>query len=337
MTFQGAFVSVHPPLVELQEPPIVAELESVFATLDDEPLLNALKGPTRRGPKGYPIQTLWRCVVVKYYLGLDSTATLLRTLQNNPFIAGACGITTLNGVPSDPTMSRFFKRLASKRILSLLKDVSRRLVRRQYAELPGFGNRMAMDSTTLKAWCNPVRHRISDKAAGWSVKTGNNGRLQSVYGWKLHLLVDCEYQMPVAANVSPGNVHDSQRATNLLSEARFTQTTFNPQYLLADAAYSSDKLRRVVQRHYHIEPLFDPNPKHYKAVKRAKNDPRYAILKRSRGSVERAFSQLKRMHALNKITTRGRAKVTAHCYLAIVALQIRALTQKQVDCLPSKP
>ena len=52
------------------QPPIVATLQSIFASLDDEHLIEALIGPTRRGPKGHPVRTIWQCVITRYVLGL---------------------------------------------------------------------------------------------------------------------------------------------------------------------------------------------------------------------------------------------------------------------------
>ena len=213
-----------------------------FDSLDDESLLTALQGQIRRGPKGYPIAVLWHCYITKYYLGLDSTASLLRNLRYNPFLAAACGLTDDRGIPSEPTMSRLFKKLSSKHILPRLKDVSRSIVRRNYAELPGFGQRVALDSSTLKAWSNGGKTPKADPDAGWSVKTNTHGKQEYTYGYKLHLAVDCEYQLPVAANVSAGNVHDVTRATNLLSEARFTEPTFNPRFVIADKGYASPQV-----------------------------------------------------------------------------------------------
>ena len=40
-----------------------------------------------------------------------------------------------------------------------------------------------------------------------------------------------------------------------------------------------------------------------------------------RTAVERAFSRLKGQRSLNHITVRGKQKVTAHCYLALIAMQ----------------
>ena len=38
-------------------------------------------------------------------------------------------------------------------------------------------------------------------------------------------------------------------------------------------------------------------------------------------AVERCFSRLKGLRSLNNITLQGRAKVTAHCYLSLIAMQ----------------
>lgn len=49
-------------------------------------------------------------------------------------------------------------------------------MRRQYAELPGFGQKTAIDATVFKAWSNGSKLPHSDPEAGWSVKKGTNGR-----------------------------------------------------------------------------------------------------------------------------------------------------------------
>ncbi|MBI4337040.1 MAG: transposase [Chloroflexi bacterium] len=43
-----------------------------------------------------------------------------------------------------------------------------------------------------------------------------------------------------------------------------------------------------------------------------------------RTAVERAFSRLKGQRSLNHITVRGLRKVTVHCYLALIAMQVMA-------------
>ncbi len=237
-------------------------MRAVFDGLDDDPLIGALIGPIRRGQKGYPVRVLWHCFIAKYVMGLSSTAALIRTLENNPFVAEACGISSPEAIPHKSTFSRFFAKLAHRKYLPLVKDVSRALVRKHYATLPGFGKRVAIDSTTLKGWVNGGKPKPSDPEAKWSVKNNTHGKKEFVLGWKLHLLVDCEFELPIAANVTPGNTSDVTRATNLLSEARRTYSRFLPRYLMADQGYSGRPLFKTVHQQFKAIPIILVNRTH---------------------------------------------------------------------------
>lgn len=307
-----------------QVPPLVQDLEAVFASLADAPLLAALQGPVRRGPKGHSVQVLWRCYVAKYRMGLASTDALTRALHDNPFLAQVCGIETPDSIPHKSTFSRFFAKLSKRAYLHLVKDVSRALVNRSFDTLPGFGQRVALDSTTLKAWSNGGKMRKADKEAGWSVKRGTQGKNEFTYGWKLHLLVDAEYELPIAAHVSAGNVHDAKRASNVLSEARFTgRGLFRPRFILADKGYSGKPMQDLIRR-YWAKPIVDVNAAHERLANRTakkRETAEWKALYKQRTAVERAFSRLKGQRALNKITVRRLPKLTVHCYLSLIAMQ----------------
>ncbi len=313
----------------IQGPPIVQELQVLFGRLDASPLLSALIGPVRRGPKGHPVEVLWRCFITRYVLGLESVAALIRLLESNPFIAAACGIGSPEAIPHKSTFSRFFSRLTRRKYMHLVKDVSRALVRQHYATLPSFGERVALDSSTLKGWVNGGKPRPSDMQAAWSVKTNSHGQTEYTLGWKLHLLVDCESEMPIAANVSPGNVHDSVRASNVLREARSTNSKFKPRFVMADKGYSGKALLNLIRWQYSSMPVVDIHPTHKRLLKEwaeTYKTPEYRALSRQRTSVERAFSRLKGQRSLNHIRVRGLRKVTVHCYLSLIAMQAQALT-----------
>ena len=310
--------------VTSQTPPIVAELQQVFANLDDSRLINELEGSTRRGPKGYPARTLWQAFITKHYMGLSCTRDLIRTLNNNPWIANTCGFDWPD-IPHEATFSRFFKRLSSRSCLSKVKDVSRSMVERCYDELPGFGQRVALDSSTIKAWSNGGKEPHSDPDAGWSVKTNTQGQgNEYVYGYKLHALFDCEYELPVAVTVSAGNVHDSQRASNVLREARYTTDKFKPDFVIADKGYSSKPLVHLIRRQYSAQPVIDIPSGHKKLLAEFGDlfrTPEYKALKKQRQSVERGFSRLKGQRSLNSLRVRRWRKVTLHSYLSLIALQ----------------
>ena len=209
-------------------PPIIRELEAIFRELPDDELLKSLKGPRRRGPQGYSPLILWRCYVTYYYLGLHSVSDLIRLLEDNPHICNACGIEWPTGIPSQPTFSRFFTKLSSWQIKNQVHRIFSHLTQRSYASLPGFGKSVAIDATDLKAWSNGAHGKPTDKNAGWVVKTDTAGRGKFTWGYKLSLLVDTTYELPLAMKVTSGNAHDLKVAPAVLSQARRINSKFHP-------------------------------------------------------------------------------------------------------------
>ncbi|MBI3953671.1 MAG: transposase [Chloroflexi bacterium] len=316
-------------------PPVVAELQAIFRELPDEDLLAKLRGPRRRGPRGYDPKILWRCYIAYYALGIESVSSLIRLLQDNPFIARACGIESPDGVPSQPTFSRFQSKLAKPVYATLVKKVLWALTDRLHKELPGFGKSVAIDSTDIKAWSNGGKHHgASDPDAGWCVKTNTEGNKKFVWGYKVHILCDTIYELPIVIDVTRGNVHDSQRATPLLRQARYATNHFWPRHVIADSAYSSDRIREHVSRYYPgAQAIIDPNPTHKRAVAKARLTPEWTLIYNRRTAVERLSGRLKEFHRLNGVRVRGLKKVRLHALLATISLQAKALASGGRACV----
>lgn len=309
-------------------PPIVDELQAIFEILPDDDLLARLRGPKRRGRPGYAPQLLWRCYVAYYVLGLPSVSDLIRTLRDNPYIAAACGIETPNDMPSQPTFSRFGARLASVGFRTVVKNVMRALTRRLYERLPDFGKSVAIDSTDIKAWSHGGKKgkngKPTDSDAGWVVKRNTEGNKKHVWGYKVHILADTQYELPLVADVSRGNLHDVNKATPLLSQARYTHSGFHPQYVICDAGYSSLRLRKAIKRQFRAEPIIDPNPTHKKAMA-VERTPEWKAIYNRRAAIERLNGRLKAFRKLDSVRVRGRFKVRIHALLSVIVLQARAL------------
>ena len=257
-------------LANTQVPPIVSDLEAIFEELPDEALIGKLRGPRRRGRPAHDPEKLWRAFVAYYNMGLPSVSDLIRTLQDNPYIAAVCGYASRDEIPHQSTFSRFGIKL-SKRWISLeVKNILRTFTRRMFKELPEFGKSVAIDSTDVKAWSNGNKKgkngTVSDPDAGWVAKKNARGNIRYVFGYKVHILCDITWELPIAVSVTRGNYADVNAAAPLLQQARYTYGEFNPDYVICDAGYSSEKLRKAIKQQCHSVPIIDPNPGHKRLV-----------------------------------------------------------------------
>ena len=306
--------------------PLACELAALFAAIPDRELLDSLK-TYYAGRRGYTHLVLWRTYVAMTYLSLPSFAALIRALQDNPSLQKACGIKNVEGIPSTFAYSRFMRKLAN--CWSLVKRVMRNLTRHLFETLPRFGKSVAIDSTDIKAHSNGGKKgkngTVSDLDAGWCVKTNTEGRRKYVWGYKVHILCDTEYELPIAVDVTAGNVHDSKQALHLLGQTRWTYSKFHPDYVICDAGYSSEEIRHKIKRQYRAEPIINPNPTHKKAVAKTPRTREWNAIYNRRQAVERLNGRLKAHRRLNSLTVRGRFKVRVHAWLSIIVCQAQAV------------
>jgi transposase len=301
--------------------PIVRQLHAIFDTLPDEELIADLTA--RTGRPGYTVKVLWRTYVAMAALNLPSFASLIRALQNNPYIAIACGITSPEGIPTKFAYSRFIRKLSKPKYVVMVKNIMRSLTRSLYEKLPEFGRSVAIDSTDLKAWSNGIKTPVSDQDATWTVKLDTSGKQKFYFGYKLHLLADTCYELPIAAKLTTASIHDVRVASRVLSEARFTYSRFHPEYVIGDAGYCSRKLRSLIRQQYRGKPIIKVNPRTRKVSPPETRE--WATIYNRRTSIERLFARLKGYRRLNNITVRRIRKVTVHCFISLIAVQAQAL------------
>lgn len=302
--------------------PIAQQLEALFNVIPEDELLKALK-VYYAGRRGYTYRVLWRTYVAMTILNLPSFAALIRNLENNLYLAQACGITNPDAIPSKFAYSRFVRKLQEPCNFVLVKDIMRTLTRRCYETFPNFGKSVAIDATDLKAWSNGSKTKKSDPDAGWVVKGDTNGKRKFVWGYKMHLMVDTTYEIPITANITKGNMHDIRQATPLLSQARFITGKFHPNYVICDAGYDSDDLRRTIKRQWRAHPIIKARKTHKKWI--VAEIPEWQLIFNRRTAIERVFSRMKNHRRLNNITVRHKLKVTVHSLLPVIVTQAVAL------------
>lgn len=315
-----------PPGVLNYTTPLACELKALFDAIPDDRLLASLK-TYYAGRRGYTHKVLWRTYVAMTYLSIPTFASLIRMLQDNPSLREACEIAAPDGIPSPFAYSRFIRKLA--RLGIAVKNILRDLTRRMYDTFPGFGKSVAIDSTDIRAWSNGAkrgkRGKVSDLDAGWVVKMNTQGNRKYVWGYKVHILADTTYELPLAIDVTAGNVADIKRASPLMRQARFTTGKFHPDHVICDAGYSSDAFRDHIKRQYRAEPVIDPNPSHKKATARTVKTPEWKAIYNRRVSIERLNGRLKDFRRLDHVNVRGRFKVRVHAMLSVLVCQAQAL------------
>jgi transposase len=301
--------------------PVAEQLEAILNKIPEDELLRALK-VYYAGRSGYTYKVLWRTYVAMAVLNLPSFAALIRALENNPYIARACGIQGPEGIPSKFAYSRFMRKLQTRYNVKLVKDIMRNLTRECHAIFPDFAKSVAIDATDLKAWSNGSKERKTDPDAGWVIKGGSNGKKKFVWGYKLHLMVDTAYEIPITANITRGNFSDGRKASALLGDAR-SFLKFHPTYVICDAGYSSQALRRLIRIQYSAKAIIKAPKTHKRWI--GDETPEWQLIFNRRTSVERVFSRMKTQRRLNNVTVRRRRKVTVHSLIPVIVTQAVAL------------
>jgi hypothetical protein len=186
--------------------PILVRIAQVIEVLEAERLLAVLGG--ERGPNGrddYPNRALWHCLVAFGCLGVRTVPEGLRYLELSESLQRLCGIESRVQLPSKHALYRFERRLAGR--LDLLAEMFAKLVRRLAEVLPGFGERLATDSTKVHSLANGKKP-AADTEASWKKyehrytdETGTPKKsVVKWFGYKLHLVVDREAAPVSAAN-----------------------------------------------------------------------------------------------------------------------------------------
>ena len=268
---------IQPPLFDF-EAFIVLEkqerLSVVLEALDAEKLLSRLERARWTGRKGYAVRGMWAALIAGVLHQCTSLAATVRLLESNKDIRTLCGFPTRDMVPSEDALSRFLEKLVTHE--ELVKVCFDDLVERVRCLLPGFGRKLVVDSTDIKAFSNGYRRHKSDPDARWGVKKANGyyysrgesdgsegegakkGKRRDLYYWfgyKLHLLIDGVYELPISCVVTSANEADTTQMPVLLEQASLKRPESRPEAVIADKGYDSQKNNELVYNEYHAAPI----------------------------------------------------------------------------------
>jgi Transposase DDE domain len=247
-------------------------LKLVLSSLPDEALMKNLEAMRGKGRDDYPVRPTWNSVVAGIVFGHESVASLRRELKRNAQLRQVSGFDPLEGaqsVPTDRAYSHLLKNLLSCE--AELRAMFDELVDGLEKELPDFGENLAVDSKAIDSHGRPSKKGENDGRrdtdADWGTKTsrGKNKdgslweKVTRWFGYKVHLLVDASYELPVAFEVTRASVNDTTMLMPLVKETkkRHKELVERAQTLAADRGYDSKKNCAGLYDDYGIKPLID--------------------------------------------------------------------------------
>lgn len=250
---------------DLQRLPLVLE------SLPDEGLMQALgRRRGRRGRNDYPIRAMWNAVVAGVVFQHESAESLRRELLRNGELRQACGFNPFRGagaVPTPDAFSRFLKSLLaeSERIGQMFDS----LVETLRGLLPDLGQKLAVDGKALPTHARGRKNPAdsSDPEANWGKKTKKGRRedgscwekVTKWFGYKLHLLVDSRYELPLAFELTRASADETTRLPGLVKglAKRHPELVEGAEEAAADKGYDSAKNNALLWDRFGIKPLID--------------------------------------------------------------------------------
>jgi len=245
-------------------------LVKILEVLPAEKLLIALEREHWTGRKGYSVRGMWAALIAGLLNQCHSLAEVVRLLKRDKETRLICGFSK-DDMPGEDALSRFLKKLVKH--VDLFEECIRDMVNRLRELLPGFGAKLAVDSTDILAYSKGHRQHPSDSDAGWGAKkksntqgegeTGENSKVkrrqkEDIYYWfgyKLHLIIDALYELPLAFILTPANEADTMQMQPLLQKAEADKEPTRPEAVITDKGYDSQENNTFVYKECKAAPI----------------------------------------------------------------------------------
>lgn len=246
-------------------------LKLLLDNLDDEYLMAILEHRRGAGRDDYPVRAMWNALLAGVVYQHLTVASLRRELLRNGDLVRCCGFDPARGlaaIPPEYVFSRFLKVLMGE--VTLIETLFSNLVRAVAQEVPDFGRHLGIDSKAINsAAYRPPKRQGKDGRRDTDARYGakrnevkrEDGSTRTVeviwFGYKLHLVVDVTYELPVAYEVTNAKVSDTTRLIPMIEHIAGTQAEvlLRADTLAADRGYDSTENNRVLWDVYCIKPI----------------------------------------------------------------------------------
>jgi hypothetical protein len=241
--------------------------------LPDEELMRVLESQRGKGRDDYPVRAMWNSILAGVVYQHPSIESLRRELMRNAQLRQLCGFDLIKGieaVPSSNAYTNFLKCLMSH--TDMIDSLFYELVDRLSELLEGFGELLAIDSKAIKSRARRASERQSVDLRGESdadkgLKTYRGTRpdgstwetVKSWFGFKLHLIIDAEYELPVGYKVTKASASDLTVGKQMIEDLALERASVleNADFFLGDKAYDDTDLIRELWDEHDIKSVID--------------------------------------------------------------------------------
>ena len=247
-------------------------LKLVLEHLPDEALMEAMEKHRKWGRDDYPIRPVWNSVLAGIVYQHPSIDSLRRELSRNGELRGVCGFDPhrgSGGVPPPWVYTRFLELLF--RFKAEIDGMFDRLVDELKVLLPDLGFSVAVDSKGVNSAGKPTKKAEKDGRrdmdADWGKKAYRGQREDGTlwekvvtwFGYKIHLLVDTQYEMPIGYEVTRASASDTKHLLPLVEgvKKKHLEIYKDIDKAAADKGYDSEENCRRLYDEHEIKPVID--------------------------------------------------------------------------------
>jgi hypothetical protein len=190
--------------------------------------LRILRG---HGRNDHPIRAMWNSILAGIVFEHASIESLRRELNRNAQLREMCGFDPLAGVNAVPSKSAYNRFLASLLMREpLIREIFDSLVKELMIVFPSFGTNIAGDGKAIQSLGKPSKKKDGDhrreEDADWGIKKyqgiDEHGKawekIKSWFGFRLHLVVEADAELPIAYTVTKASKGEQPVMTELFAQ-----------------------------------------------------------------------------------------------------------------------
>ncbi|MDD4528156.1 MAG: transposase [Candidatus Margulisbacteria bacterium] len=254
---------------EIEDLGDLERLDLVIEYMPDEELMQILEKERGKGRDDFPVRAIWNSVLAGVVFQHPSIESLRRELSRNGQLRFMCGFRNGN-IPKAYIYSRFLNKLIKKE--EVIDGMFDKLVDQLEELLPGFGSNLAIDGKGISSLSkrenkNKVEDGRRDLDANWGKKEYKGiredgtawSKIVSWFGYSLHLIVDADYELPVAYELTKASESEVKQAHKMVGDLNQNHPELikRCETMIADRGYDDIKLHEKLWNDYGVKPVID--------------------------------------------------------------------------------